>query len=119
MGREPLPHAYALYCVQVGYQMGFHWRPSMKMLHMHAISRDFVGSGLKRREHYQSFNTEFFRDVEMVIQELRDTGRAHIDMVAINCLLRPPLKCLWCKAAMQNLPAVKMHIGTCLRNPAV
>jgi hypothetical protein len=31
----------------------------MKMLHMHAISRDFVGRGLKRHEHCWSFKAEF------------------------------------------------------------
>lgn len=105
--------------MQVGYRMGFHWKPSMKQLHMHAVSQDFDSSCLKQPKHYRSFCSEFFLDVDAVTRELQNNGRVHIDMRAIDDLMKAPLKCLWCKAVMQNLPATKRHINTCSQNPSV
>jgi aprataxin len=41
-------------------QVGIHAVPSMSNLHIHIISRDMLGRGLKRKSHYQSFNSPFF-----------------------------------------------------------
>ena len=50
--------------------MGFHAIPSMKQVHMHIISLDFQGRGLKKKHHYNSFVTEFFIDVDTIIVKL-------------------------------------------------
>ncbi|ONH66738.1 Aprataxin-like protein [Cyberlindnera fabianii] len=39
---------------------GCHSVPSLNNLHIHIISQDFNGDGLKNRHHYNSFTTEFF-----------------------------------------------------------
>ncbi|KAI0407443.1 HIT domain-containing protein [Xylaria palmicola] len=39
--------------------VGVHAHPSMNDLHVHVLSRDMVSPCLRRRRHYQSFNTPF------------------------------------------------------------
>jgi aprataxin len=51
-------------------KMGFHAIPSMKQLHMHVISTDYMGRGLKKKHHYNSFVTDFFLDVDAVTENL-------------------------------------------------
>lgn len=91
----------------------------MKQLHLHAISRDYSSPCLKQPKHYRSFCTEFFRDAAVVSSELEERGCVHIDLQAISDLMKAPLKCIWCHCVMQNLPAMKRHIGSCTRNPSV
>ena len=52
-------------------KMGFHAIPSMKQLHMHVISMDLEGKGLKKKHHYNSFVTEFFLDIDAIIDKLK------------------------------------------------
>ena len=91
----------------------------MKMLHMHAISRDYSNACMKHPKHYRSFCSAFFRDAAAVSRELEEHGRVHIDMQAIQDLMKAPLKCVWCHAVMPNLPAAKRHIAACAQTPAV
>jgi aprataxin len=99
--------------VQIGYTMGFHWKPSMKQLHMHAISRDYDSLALKQPKHWRSFVGDFFRKVGDVIDELRLKGYVEIDFSAIDALLRAPLRCHWCHCVCPNLPNLKLHISSC------
>lgn len=39
---------------------GFHADPTMAQLHMHVVSDDFRGFGLKTAKHWNSFTTSFF-----------------------------------------------------------
>lgn len=39
---------------------GIHANPSMNHLHIHILSRDMHSDALKKRQHYNSFNTQFF-----------------------------------------------------------
>lgn len=41
-------------------QSGIHANPSMTHLHIHVMSRDMVSDCMKRKNHYQSFTTDFF-----------------------------------------------------------
>jgi len=41
-------------------KIGIHKAPSMNNLHIHIISRDMHSACMKRRKHYNSFNTPFF-----------------------------------------------------------
>ncbi|KAH0602548.1 uncharacterized protein H6S33_008629 [Morchella sextelata] len=45
-------------------KVGFHAGPSMNHLHVHVISRDNYSSCLKKALHYNSFNTNFFVNIE-------------------------------------------------------
>ena len=51
-------------------KIGFHAIPSMKQLHLHVISKDFQGRGLKNKKHYNSFVTDFFLDMNFVLGRL-------------------------------------------------
>ena len=53
------------------FRLGFHAVPSMSQLHLHVVSQDLRGDGMKHRKHWNSFATDFFRDVDDVIRELR------------------------------------------------
>ncbi|CAG8831451.1 9567_t:CDS:2, partial [Racocetra persica] len=57
------------------FRMGFHMIPSLKQLHMHVISQDFVSPTLSTKKHWNSFTTPFFKDVEEVEMLLREKGQ--------------------------------------------
>ena len=46
----------------------------MAQLHLHVISQDLRGGGMKNRKHWNSFATDFFRDAFDVLRELRALG---------------------------------------------
>lgn len=48
--------------LQPRFKVGVHSVPSMSNLHIHIISDDFIGSNIKNKVHYNSFNTLFFVD---------------------------------------------------------
>ena len=43
----------------------------MSQLHLHVISTDFNSECLKRKRHWNSFNSEFLIPVERIITELK------------------------------------------------
>lgn len=55
-------------------RVGFHAVPSMAQLHLHLISGDFLGTGLKNKKHYNSFTTPFFLGIDEVISMLSQDG---------------------------------------------
>ncbi|CAG8687912.1 11800_t:CDS:10, partial [Funneliformis mosseae] len=59
---------------KLGFRMGFHVIQSLKQLHMHVISQDFISSYLKNKKHWNSFTTEFFKDVEEIEKKLEEQG---------------------------------------------
>lgn len=93
--------------------MGFHSIPSIEQLHLHVISQDFDSPALKHPKHWRSFATEFFRPVDVVLEELKSQGRSMMSKERAEQLLRSPLKCHRCHAVQTNLPALKRHISAC------
>jgi len=73
------------------FQIGFHAVPSLNDLHMHIISTDFQGSGLKIRKHYLSYATEFFLPIDYVIDVLQKYGTMKIDDKEMAKILDGPL----------------------------
>lgn len=92
------------------FRLGFHSVPSMRQLHLHVISQDFDSQHLKHKKHWNSFNTEFFRDSVDVIEELEKYGKASIKD---ESLLSKELRCHRCKSAHPSIPRLKSHIITC------
>ena len=101
---------------------GFHMVPSMLALHLHIISFDLDSPCLKRKEHWNSFTTEFF--VEAL--PLADRIEAAVDDDAVSKLIRDtfneekgnklkklPLKCHRCGQPFSTLPSLKEHIVSC------
>ena len=95
---------------KVTFRYGFHAVPSMARLHMHAISQDFDSPCLKNKKHWNSFTTEFFIYAVDVIEMLGSDGKVELDKAKYESLLKEPLKCHVCGAALANMPALKVHI---------
>jgi hypothetical protein len=51
---------------QLVFRLGFHSLPSMRQLHLHVISQDLSGEGMKKKAHYQRFVTPFFITLDEV-----------------------------------------------------
>lgn len=82
----------------------------MRQLHLHVISQDFNSPHLKNKKHWNSFNTEFFRDAVDVIEEVEKFGKPSIQDEG---LLSKELRCHRCKSAHPNIPRLKSHINNC------
>jgi len=95
------------------FRLGFHAMPSMSHLHMHVVSQDFDSPCLKRKEHWNSFTTDFFRDVDVVLKELKETGKVEImNKGYCDAMMKQPLRCHICKkdAEFPTLPKLKEHL---------
>ncbi|XP_065853067.1 transcription factor bHLH140 [Euphorbia lathyris] len=93
------------------FRLGYHSVPSMRQLHLHVISQDFNSNHLKNKKHWNSFNTEFFRDSVDVIEEIRNHGKAILKKD--ERYLSMELRCLRCRSAHPNIPRLKAHITNC------
>lgn len=99
------------------FRFGFHAVPSMAQLHLHVITQDLVGSGMKNRRHWNSFATDFFRDVDDVIKELREAGDGGLgwdDHEAEMRLSMCQLRCHRCgDGPHKNMPKLLEHARSC------
>lgn len=59
-------------------QCGFHAIPSMTQLHMHVVSRDLAGDGMRTAKHWRSFQRPFFVPVSEVISMLSKDGHVKV-----------------------------------------
>jgi len=90
---------------------GFHAKPTMMQLHMHVISDDLRGSGMKTAKHWNSYTTSFFISLTKVIGDLESHGRVLLEPPAVlDNLLRAPLKCHQCNYHPVNMPTLKVHL---------
>ncbi|CAO2827081.1 unnamed protein product [Amaranthus hypochondriacus] len=92
------------------FRLGFHSVPSMRQLHLHVISQDFNSLHLKNKKHWNSFNTDFFRDAVDVLKEVEKYGKPSI---LDDKVLSKELRCHRCKSAHPNIPRLKSHISNC------
>ncbi|ORY08300.1 HIT-like protein [Basidiobolus meristosporus CBS 931.73] len=92
------------------YRLGFHAIPSLQPLHMHVISQDFISPCLKNKTHWNSFTTDFFRDVDVVLEELTCNGEIKYDKSLYESKLKTPLHCHLCDVAPTNMPKLKEHL---------
>lgn len=95
--------------------VGFHWEPSLKQMHMHVVSRELQGTGMKRAQHWRSFTSPFFRKVQDVHQELTTTGCVAIDFLEIRRLNGEPLVCPECGQKQASVKVAQSHLENCLR----
>ena len=93
--------------------MGFHAIPSMQQLHMHVISTDFRGAGLKTKKHWNSFNTNYFVDCKRLVEQLEVNGKVVYDKIKFSDMLNTPLACNRCKKVFPNMTQLKDHIFKC------
>ena len=86
-------------------KVGVHAHPSMEHLHIHVISVDRYSESLKYRQHYNSFATQFFIDLE-------DFPLAKDDARRTGSYLKDDMKCWRCGKNYQNrFKALKEHLA--------
>ena len=96
------------------FRMGYHAIPSVPKLHLHVISTDFQGAGLKTKKHWNSFNTEYFVNTDLLVKHLESSGRVNFDKGKYSEILRTtPLKCHICHKVFDKMPHLKDHVSKC------
>ncbi|OCF32775.1 aprataxin [Kwoniella heveanensis BCC8398] len=95
--------------------VGFHAIPSMKHIHLHVISDDRIGSGLKKKHHHNSFRPDlgFFVPIMEVQRWIEDDSNMQERVDALSGaerLLHTPLTCHKCDEFMANMPKLKTHL---------
>jgi aprataxin len=95
------------------FQIGYHAIPSMKRLHFHIISNDFISVSIKNKKHWNSFTTEFFLSCDHILNELKTKGKITIDKKKYEEILKKDLQCHRCHIPQKNIPKLKEHIEKC------
>lgn len=93
-------------------QAGFHAVPSMAHLHLHIVSNDFISPCLKNKRHYLSFTTQFFLQLQTVIDSIKqnDVFVHALSQSDFEKLLKGPLKCHVCRNIIPNIPKLRAHL---------
>ena len=95
----------------VRFRLGYHAVPSMAQLHLHAISLDFDSDCLKTKKHWNSFNTDYFVEADLLLKELEENSRvATIGGEKGKALLASPLVCKPCSYTAKSMPDLKKHL---------
>ena len=109
------------------FRCGFHAAPSMRTAHMHVVSGDLRGSGMKTRRHWNSFATSFFREAEETARDLErllDAGtgdenaeNAIWDVAELERVVAlTPLRCHKCgDGPFATMPKLFAHVDACAR----
>lgn len=93
------------------FLVGFHSVPSMDRLHLHIISTDFVSDSLKNKKHWNSFNSEFFLNLDTVISRMENNEDILSHPVEYyESLLKLPLHCPRCQCNFKTIPKLKAHL---------
>ena len=91
-------------------RFGFHRIPSMAQLHIHCISDDLLGPGMKTAKHYLSFATDYFVPFDEALAELERDGAWYWQEHRASYMARletRPLPCHVCarrEASARNPP---------------
>jgi len=98
------------------FRCGFHASPSMRTAHMHVVSLDLRGSGMKTRRHWNSFATSFFKEAEETAiflekgNEILDWDVAELERV----VAMTPLRCHKCgDGPFNTMPKLFAHCDAC------
>ncbi|KXJ80411.1 hypothetical protein RP20_CCG025076 [Aedes albopictus] len=98
-------------CHRADFSMGFHMKPSMRRLHLHVISNDFTGRGMKTEKHWNIFHTDLFMPFGSILAELEERGHIHQRSPAyIQSLLSTPLECNQCDRQFETIVTLKAHL---------
>ncbi|ORX40131.1 HIT-like domain-containing protein [Kockovaella imperatae] len=97
-----------------GVNMGFHSIPSMKHLHLHVISDDFISPSLKTKRHVNSFRPDLkfllpLQEVQMWIEDEQTLSKRIQSLNTADEILKIPLACHLCGESFPNMPAIKSH----------
>ena len=91
--------------------MGFHALPSMRQLHMHVLTKDFNSPFMKKRHHFNSFTTEFFRTEKFLLRDLALGKLPYEDeKESWQACLKKELVC-WCGQTLR-VSEIQPHVKT-------
>ena len=109
------------------FRCGFHASPSMRTAHMHVVSGDLRGVGMKTRRHWNSFVTSFFKEAE---ETARDLERAEAESAGgggassgtrwdvaelERVVAMTPLRCHKCgDGPFPTMPKLFAHVDACV-----
>jgi len=97
---------------KVQFRKGFHAVPSMTLMHMHLISTDFDSTFMKHKKHWNSFTTQFFRPVSVILEQLEADETLNLDSHFYKRMLETELQCHLCDEKPRNMPRLKEHVKT-------
>ncbi|XP_012267984.2 aprataxin [Athalia rosae] len=99
------------------FQLGYHSVPNMQRLHLHVISTDFNSTCLKTKVHWNSYTSPFFRSSQDIRRELNENGKIKkMSCEECDAYLKGPLKCHKCSTIPKNMPDLKRHILSHIKN---
>lgn len=92
------------------FRFGFHAIPSLKLMHMHIISQDFISDRLKNKKHWNSFNTDYFVDANQVLDILQKEGKVNFssNKNKYEEMLKLPLTCSG--QTFSTIPKLKLFL---------
>ena len=112
------------------FRCGFHASPSMRTAHMHVVSGDLRGVGMKTRRHWNSFATSFFKEAEETARDLEraisaessisgdaSEGGTRWDVAELERVVAmTPLRCHKCgDGPFPTMPKLFAHTDACVR----
>ena len=111
------------------FRCGFHASPSMRTAHMHVVSGDLRGVGMKTRRHWNSFATSFFKEAEETARDLERGAEAESvsgenlssgtrwDVAELERVVAmTPLRCHKCgDGPFPTMPKLFAHTDACVR----
>lgn len=92
---------------------GFHALPSMQPLHLHCISSDFVSPCMSKKHHWNSFNSEFFVQIDSVLDALKhEASFASLQRSEAHykSLLKGNLECASCAMIFTGMETLNQHL---------
>ncbi|KAM0791272.1 hypothetical protein ACM66B_005748 [Microbotryomycetes sp. NB124-2] len=93
-------------------QVGFHAVESMRHVHLHVISTDFVSDRLKNKKHYNSFHPDlgFFLHLQDVIKMVESGERELRPRTEYEAILKQPLVSHITNEEFATIPKLKQHL---------
>ncbi|KAK4056645.1 aprataxin-like protein [Microbotryomycetes sp. JL221] len=93
-------------------QIGFHAIESMRHVHLHVVSNDFVSDRLKNKKHYNSFHPKlgFFLHLSDVIRDVENGIRNQRPTSYYESILKQPLVSHITNKEFPNIPKLKLHL---------
>ena len=92
------------------FRCGYHMVPSMKRLHLHIVSQDFNSFRMRKQHHWNTFNTEYFMDSEVVMATIEEKGYIDVNEKFYEDLLKSQMQCNYCSKSCSTIAEMTMHI---------
>lgn len=102
--------SYLSEITKLEFKAGFHAIPSLKLIHLHIISQDFISPCLKTKKHWNSFNTPFFVPCKDVMKQLGELGKVTFDKKTYEDMEDQELTCPKTGKKFKSMPSLKKYL---------